>query len=86
LSWGGKSGRTAAFGTIEQAVEALALEAAAPLGNGIGMAAQFLGDVVIAWNTRTDRTVEDNAGAKGKRLGRGGGTSQFVELLFFVER
>src|SRR4051794_3473383 len=74
-SSGGKSGRAAAAGQVGQAGQAPPPEAAAPLGDGVGVAAQFSGDVVVAGDAGVEAGVaaEDEAGAGGEGLGGGGG-------------
>src|SRR6266516_1780694 len=78
-SSGGKSGRAAAAGLVGEAGEAVALEAAAPLGDGAGVAAKFVGDVVIAWDASAGGAAEDDTGAEGEALGGGGGVGQALE-------
>src|SRR5215831_18377609 len=81
-SSGGKSDRAAAAGEIRQAGQAPPLEAAAPLGDGVGVATQFGGDVVIAGDAAAEAGVaaEDDAGAEGKGLGGRGRFSQTPEV------
>src|SRR3954452_8320630 len=84
-SWGGKSGRSATAGEVVQAVEAVTPEAAAPLGNGVGVAAELRGDVVVARDAGLwpGGAQEDESGAEGQGLGRGVGVGQGAELLDF---
>src|SRR3954453_8341776 len=81
-SSGGKSGRAAAAGQVGQAGQAPPPEAAAPLGDGVGVAAQFSGDVVVAGDAGVEAGVaaEDEAGAEGEGLGGGGGVGQAAEV------
>src|SRR5260370_7162290 len=85
-SCGGKSGRSATAGEVVQAVEAVALEAAAPLGNGVGVAAELGGDEVVARDAGLwpGGAAEDDAGAEGQGLRGGGGVGEASELLVFV--
>src|SRR3954471_12897382 len=81
-SSGGKSGRAAATGQVGQAGQAPPPEAAAPLGDGVGVAAQLGGDVVVAGDAGIVAGVaaEDEAGAEGEGLGGGGGVGQAAEV------
>src|SRR3954451_18568312 len=81
-SSGGKSGRAAAAGQVGQAGQAPPPEAAAPLGDGVGVAAQLGGDVVVAGDAGVEAGVaaEDEAGAEGEGLGGGGGVGQAAEV------
>ena len=85
-SCGGKSGRAATAGEVVEAVEAVTLEAAAPLGNGVRVAAELGGDVVVARDARhwPGGAAEDDAGAEGQGLRGGGGVGEASELPVFV--
>src|SRR5947209_4015380 len=69
-SSGGKSGRAAAAGQVVQAVQAPPSEAAAPTRDGLGMATESGGNVVVA-RLGVLGTLQDDAGAEGQAL-RGG--------------
>ena len=63
----------------------MALEAAAPLGNGVGVATELSGDEVVARDAGLwpGGAQEDESGAEGQGLGRGVGVGQGAELLDF---
>src|SRR5213078_1120900 len=84
-SAGGKSGRAATAGQVVQAVQAVALEAAAPLGHGVGVAAELSGDVVVARDAGLwpGGTAEDEAGAEGQGLRGGGSLGEASEAPVF---
>src|SRR5438552_6195129 len=85
-SCGGKSGRAATAGRVGQASQAPPLEAAAPLGDGVGVAAECSGDVGVTGNAALEAGVaaKDDAGAEGQGLGGGGGVGQASEVDSFV--
>src|SRR5437870_4138042 len=82
-SSGGKSDRAAAAGEVVKAIEAAAAEAPAPLGDGLGGAAEFGGDAVVGGLVGLG-AAEDEAGAEGEGLGRGMGVDQLAEVDEFV--
>src|SRR5258708_35690795 len=82
-SSGGKSGRTGAAREVVEHLEAVALETPPPLGDGIAVAAQFLGDVVVAWLVGLG-AAEHQARPEGQALGRGAGVGQLLQPLPFV--
>jgi len=79
-SSGGKSGRAAAAGQVAQAAEAMAVEAPPPAGDGVGVAAEFVGDLVVGGLVGLG-AAEDEAGAEGEALGGGAGANQLLEQL-----
>src|SRR5581483_7109516 len=86
LASGGKSGRSAATRGVGEAIEAQPLKASSPLGDGVGGAAQFLGDVIVAWDARSDGTAEDDASPESEGLGSGSGVDQFLQVSLFIGR
>jgi hypothetical protein len=64
--------------------EAVLVEAAAPAGDGIGVAVQFLGDLEVGGLVRLG-AAEDEARAEGQPLGGGRGAGQLLEQLGFPE-
>src|ERR1051326_4478809 len=79
-SSGGKSGRAAAAGQVAQAGEAVAVEAAAPAGDGVGIAAEFVGDLVVGRLVGLG-AAEDDTGAEGEALRGGAGADQLLQQL-----
>src|SRR5580700_771808 len=69
-SSGGKSGRSAGAGQVLQSGQALASEAPTPLGDRVGVAAEFTGNMIVAGLIRSG-TAQDQSSAKGQGLGRG---------------
>src|SRR5439155_22041845 len=78
-SSGGRGGRAAAAREVVEALEALAAEAPAPLGDGVGGAAQGGGDLLVGGLVGPG-AAEDEAGAEGEGLGRGVGVGQAPEV------
>jgi hypothetical protein len=62
--------------------QALAAEAVPPLGDGVGVAAQFGGDVVVAGLVGRS-AAEDQAGAEGQDLRGRVGAGQALQLDLF---
>src|SRR6516162_8546986 len=78
-SAGGKGGGPAAARQVVQAVEAQAAEAPAPLGDGLGGAAEFGGDRLVGGFVGLS-AAEDEACAEGEGLGGGVGVGQALEV------
>src|SRR5262245_29303370 len=80
-SWGGKNPWPATPRAVEQALQPSVAEAAAPARDGVGVAAEFGGHVVVARHAGLGRgAAEDNARPQGQPLGRGACVDQLVEL------
>ena len=77
---GGKSPGPAGAREVSQAVEALALEAAAPLGDGVGVATEFGSDLVVGRLVGLTAAEEESC-AEGQRLGCGVSEGKAAELL-----
>src|SRR4051794_33496676 len=78
-SSGGKSPRSARARAIEQTFQALVPEAVAPAGDGVGVAAECGGHVVVAWHPASGGSaLEDEACPEGQPLGRRAGIDQLV--------
>jgi hypothetical protein len=79
-SSGGKApGPAGAWGVL-QAVEAVGGEAFPPLADGMAVAVQFVGDLLVGRSVVAGG-VEDEAAAKGQGLRRGAGGDEGLELL-----
>jgi hypothetical protein len=63
-----------------EAAEALRHEAFPPLADGVPVASQLLGELLVG-GVLVGRRVEDEATAKGQGLGRGTRTDQGLQLL-----
>jgi hypothetical protein len=59
------------------------VEAAAPLGDGVGVTAEFGGDVVVAGLVGLSAT-QDEACPEGQGLGGGTGVDQALQVLGFL--
>jgi hypothetical protein len=66
-----------------QTGQAVGDEALAPLADGMAVAAQFVGDLLVGRPILAGR-VENKAAAKGQGLGRGPGGAEGLELLALV--
>jgi hypothetical protein len=82
-SSGGKAPGSAGAGCVLKALEAVGGEALSPLADGMAVAAQFVGDLLIG-RPVVAGGVEDEAAAKGHGLGRGPGADEGSELLALV--
>jgi hypothetical protein len=69
-----------------QAFQALGSEALAPAADGVAIATQFGGDVLVGWAARLSGAQDDTA-AEDQGLGGGPGTDQGFELgpKFFLQ-
>ena len=67
-------------------LETLSLKALTPFGDGVGVAAQFLSDMIIAWDAWSDSTAENDACSKSECLRGRKSVGQFAQLLFFCGR
>jgi hypothetical protein len=68
-----------------KAIEAVGGEALPPLADGMAVAVQFVGDLLVGWPILVGG-VEDKAAAKGQGLGRGPGPDEGLELLALLRR
>src|SRR5262249_22719799 len=84
-SSGGKSPWGTRTRQVFQTIEAVLGQAAAPLGNGIGIAGEFDGDLPIGWIIRRGAS-QDDAASKDLGLGRRCGVADTLKLLGFIRR
>jgi hypothetical protein len=79
-SSGGKAPGAAGAGGVLEARKALCHEALAPQADGVAVAAQLGGDLLVGGPVGPGG-AEDQAAAEGQRLRRGAGTGQALELV-----
>src|SRR5262245_379547 len=76
---GGKLPRPAGAGGVLKARQALGHEAFPPLPDGVAVATQFGGDVLVG-RVACCRSGQDDTAAEGQRLGSGAGADDGFEL------